>query len=307
MATPAQIEANRRNALKSTGPRTDEGKDASRRNALTHGLAAETLMLPEEAEAVTARVAAFRPSLNPRGEYDEWLVVEIAVSTVRIDRCRAHEEALRSRSIARAASSWAEDREAEAEVLGRKLSRSPSLVASQLRRTKQGCAWLLARWEGLGQALEAKGAWTDAQKKLALDLLGTPKEFRDTPGPLDGDKPALVAEQVALLRAKQDGPMAELDEFDRHDALDGLGADLDKPVATIRRYEAANLRRMEVARKQLGKGRPASLPVAPKVVVALQPESLPPVVEPAPVRVDLAPPVANRKQRRALKARHRRS
>ena len=40
MATRAQIEANRRNALKSTGPRTSAGKAASSRNARTHGMTA---------------------------------------------------------------------------------------------------------------------------------------------------------------------------------------------------------------------------------------------------------------------------
>jgi hypothetical protein len=40
MATPRQIEANRRNARHSTGPRTRAGKDASRLNACKHGLTA---------------------------------------------------------------------------------------------------------------------------------------------------------------------------------------------------------------------------------------------------------------------------
>jgi hypothetical protein len=39
-----QIEANRRNALKSTGPRTKAGKQASRCNAVRHGLTAETVI-----------------------------------------------------------------------------------------------------------------------------------------------------------------------------------------------------------------------------------------------------------------------
>jgi hypothetical protein len=40
MTSYRQIEANRRNALKSTGPKTEAGKQASRRNAVRHGLTA---------------------------------------------------------------------------------------------------------------------------------------------------------------------------------------------------------------------------------------------------------------------------
>jgi hypothetical protein len=44
MSSYRQIEANRRNALKSTGPRTEAGKQASRHNAVRHGLTAETVI-----------------------------------------------------------------------------------------------------------------------------------------------------------------------------------------------------------------------------------------------------------------------
>jgi hypothetical protein len=44
MTSYRQIEANRRNALKSTGPRTEAGKHASRCNAVHHGLTAETVI-----------------------------------------------------------------------------------------------------------------------------------------------------------------------------------------------------------------------------------------------------------------------
>jgi hypothetical protein len=37
-ASPAQVEANRRNAQKSTGPLSDDGKAISRLNAVKHGL-----------------------------------------------------------------------------------------------------------------------------------------------------------------------------------------------------------------------------------------------------------------------------
>jgi len=44
MTSFRQIEANRCNALKSTGPRSEAGKRVSRRNAVRHGLTAETVI-----------------------------------------------------------------------------------------------------------------------------------------------------------------------------------------------------------------------------------------------------------------------
>ena len=44
MTSFRQIEANRRNATRSTGPVTEAGKQRSRRNAVRHGLCAETVV-----------------------------------------------------------------------------------------------------------------------------------------------------------------------------------------------------------------------------------------------------------------------
>ncbi|MCX6632082.1 MAG: hypothetical protein NTW28_31110 [Candidatus Solibacter sp.] len=48
MATPAQITANQANAQKSTGPRSVEGRSASRFNALKHGIDAASIVIPGE-------------------------------------------------------------------------------------------------------------------------------------------------------------------------------------------------------------------------------------------------------------------
>ena len=62
MSSLKQIAANRRNALKSTGPTTDEGKARSRCNAVRHGLTAETVIAgledAEDYQAFEATVTA---------------------------------------------------------------------------------------------------------------------------------------------------------------------------------------------------------------------------------------------------------
>jgi hypothetical protein len=51
MTSEKQARANRRNALKSTGPKTPEGKAAVHHNALRHGLLSRDVLLPGEDEA----------------------------------------------------------------------------------------------------------------------------------------------------------------------------------------------------------------------------------------------------------------
>ena len=48
MTTDAQNEANRRNAKKSTGPRSQAGKAVASQNALKHGLTAKRVIIPGE-------------------------------------------------------------------------------------------------------------------------------------------------------------------------------------------------------------------------------------------------------------------
>jgi hypothetical protein len=69
MTSQVKIEANRRNAQKSTGLRTQERKDQVRFNALKHGLTAATVVLPhEDEEASRQRQEAWTRELDPPGE-----------------------------------------------------------------------------------------------------------------------------------------------------------------------------------------------------------------------------------------------
>ncbi len=77
MATLAQLRANRRNATKSTGPRTPAGKQRSALNATKHGLTATTTVLVhEDAEAFEQLRSALHDEIAPSNTVD-WMKVEM--------------------------------------------------------------------------------------------------------------------------------------------------------------------------------------------------------------------------------------
>jgi hypothetical protein len=87
MSTQAQIQANRRNALNSTGPRTPEGKSRSSANALKHGLSARFRVLTSEnQDDFDDLLAATTRKFAPTDAYEEVLVLEIAQSHWRLIR-----------------------------------------------------------------------------------------------------------------------------------------------------------------------------------------------------------------------------
>ena len=91
MTSMAQIEANRRNAQESTGPKTAEGKTVSRMNALRHGLATkQVIVLNEKVEDFDAFHAEMRAALDPADGLEEQLVERIVLCAWRLRRaCRA--------------------------------------------------------------------------------------------------------------------------------------------------------------------------------------------------------------------------
>jgi len=81
MASESQIAANRRNAQKSTGPLTPEGKAAVRLNSLRHGLYADATVLPGENQAAFDQLCAnLRDEWQPQGHTQAYLVDQMAAS-----------------------------------------------------------------------------------------------------------------------------------------------------------------------------------------------------------------------------------
>lgn len=89
MASLRQVEANRRNALMSTGPQTEAGKKRSRGNAVRHGLTAETVIVGlEDAEDYKAFELSVTADFDVQTAVERELVLRLASLLWRL-RCAA--------------------------------------------------------------------------------------------------------------------------------------------------------------------------------------------------------------------------
>ena len=88
MATAEQIAANQRNAKKSTGPRTAEGKRRSSMNGVTHGLTARAAVLPhEDRDAFQGRLDHWHTFYATEDPIQYALVDRATHASWRLDRC----------------------------------------------------------------------------------------------------------------------------------------------------------------------------------------------------------------------------
>ena len=95
MTSFRQIEANRRNACKSTGPITEEGKQRSRCNAVRHGLTAETVIgALEDAEDYKAFEAAIIADYDAQSAVERELVLRLPSLLWRLRRATTVETGL---------------------------------------------------------------------------------------------------------------------------------------------------------------------------------------------------------------------
>ena len=105
MASEAQIDANRRNAERSTGPSTQEGKSNSSRNGLIHGMAAGKHALPGEDPCdYFTLLQDFRARFQPADPVEDGIVARLAAEEWRLRRFPAMEVEVfhtRFREIAR--------------------------------------------------------------------------------------------------------------------------------------------------------------------------------------------------------------
>jgi hypothetical protein len=108
-ATSAQLGANRRNSLLSTGPVTAQGKAASSRNALKTGLTGRTVLLPnEDAALYEHHLETLHAQWKPVGEREAALVQSIADAKWRLARIPGLEYAIHALGYKQFAAEFAE-------------------------------------------------------------------------------------------------------------------------------------------------------------------------------------------------------
>src|SRR6266508_4046414 len=97
-----RAEISRQNSKCSTGPRSDSGKESSRRNALKHGLTATTVdpdVPGEPPGAYRAQLARWYDDLRPRNLLEQTMVERACRSSWKLDRCGRFEDAAITRRM----------------------------------------------------------------------------------------------------------------------------------------------------------------------------------------------------------------
>ena len=137
--SPAQLEANRKNAQRSCGPRTAEGKAISRRNALKHGLTGAGIVLPtDDVAEVARRFEALEAEMNPGSELARMLVGRVATLSLRMEHCVEHEAKCSAHRMRHATEAFDDQRLAEVEKTLSWIATEPATHARRLRGTTEG-------------------------------------------------------------------------------------------------------------------------------------------------------------------------
>ena len=218
-------------------------------NVLTHGFRSPHQRVPENAETIRDYQDVTMWAFSPRSPWHLWLTDDVALTMVRMDRLARIERRERDRAALRAEFCWDDDRRLLAEDLGARLERDPGRVVPKLKATPQGCDWLIERWGWLGRVVAAGKTWDDGQARLALDLMGTPKEVRADAAWL-ADPAKLVRDEVAALESRK-ARVAEADALDRSLAMADLAQPNTIEFRRLKREESRLHRQMQWSIKML--------------------------------------------------------
>ena len=173
-SSPARIAANRANAQKSTGPRTEAGKAHSRANAVKHGLTGAGVAMPDEnAAAIEAEFVQAQEEFAPTTLAGMRLVRDVAMLWVRQDRARRFEAAALDARAHHAGADFDRARVERADSLIDAIEANPRAHRRALLAMPEGVDRLIAGLTMLlGELTSPAPAWSSAHHKRLDALFG---------------------------------------------------------------------------------------------------------------------------------------
>lgn len=267
--TPRKFAANRRNALKSTGPCTPAGKVVSRLNAMKHGLRADEVVVCEsycesESEYEELRREFWR-ECQPVGPLEEQQVEIMVFASWRMRRAARAE----SGEIGRNMEVKSRMREQQSEELFFCLmtNASGNLAIRELKKNAHGLTLLDLRLEEIRKAVKREGELSDATLRLShfndepTAWTHQLTELRDAPSEAAGDDAAKKEEKRKKILAFIDAELkyyrrmcGEAMEQERIVGIHNHRANILPPADSldkILRYSAAAERQYYRAMNQL--------------------------------------------------------
>src|SRR5262244_1305552 len=229
--SPKKAEANRRNSQRSTGPKTEAGKAASRLNAVKHGLLAKEIVItrgdfPENEHEFAVLLERLREEKHPVGISEELEVQKIAYCYWRMARAIRCEHGAIRRRTGDIRSRQARRRADELERIGR--------LGDDLETNSHGTQALV---DGLEEAKEEA-----LHGKLSREALNWLEEtFPDAILLLDETK-------ATPQFGDEDG---RLDELDLDSKTKSAALPASAVVEKLVRYETCNERELDRALNRL--------------------------------------------------------
>ncbi|HEY6991285.1 MAG TPA: hypothetical protein VH369_23005 [Bryobacteraceae bacterium] len=175
---PVRLEANRANALLSTGPRTTEGKRTCSLNAVKTGLTGVTVLLPtDDAAEYQRHIAAYQEEFQPVGLEESDLVQSLADIAWRLRRIPALEMAIYARGRVEFADLFEDEKdpgvrrsliELHTHITYEKQLRNLQLQEARLVRRREKETAELRRLQGEREQKERQAQETGAKQKPKL-------------------------------------------------------------------------------------------------------------------------------------------
>ena len=269
----AQVESNRRNALSSTGPRSESGRKKSARNSLKSGLTGAGIVLPDEdAEALDLRFAVVEAEMKPKNEMARQILKRAVLMTIRHDRSAANEAKAIAIRMREATARYNDARLAEVENYYSWIASEPVTNARRLRSSPEGIDRLIKSMEELKSDLAhpegVRWGWQHCEqlhhmlgrrrmdvpvtraRALTEAIAGNFKYLSQNDGPdlamnprqlmAVGAEYDLLEEEIAKLKALRETLDLEGIELDRLEAPARAMFDGSKEAILARKYEASN-------------------------------------------------------------------